>query len=173
MNKVLTILLPAAMLLLNSCGPNDQAASDQPHPLENYLLAAEPADAIPVAQAVEKLSPGEKTVVKGQVGGKVQAINEDFALMVIADSALTFCDEMEDDHCETPWDACCEDPDKIKTSRATLQILDETGAPIAATLRGLGGLKELDHISVTGTVDPSSTKENLLINASGIYIHEE
>ncbi len=74
----------------------------------------------------------------------------------------------DEDHCPTPWDACCEDPDKLARSRASVQLITD-GIPISGTLKGVGGLSELDHIIVAGTVDPSSTADNLLINSTGIY----
>ncbi len=170
-----TCLLLAGLMLLGGCGqsPPEQTESTSNQLLANYLLSSEPVDAMPVATARSEVEPGQDIILRGQVGGTLKPFNSEFAVMVIADQAVMFCDEMDDDHCETPWDACCEDADKLKMSRATVQMVDESGTPLAATLRGLGGLQELDHVSVTGTVDESSTDENLLVNASGIYIHKE
>ena len=75
----------------------------------------------------------------------------------------------DDDHCSTPWDACCEDPDKIQSMRVAVQFFDPQGNPLEADLKQDIGLKELDMVSVVGTVDEMSSASNLVIRATGIY----
>lgn len=138
--------------------------------LDAYLLATKPEGAISVTEARVQAQPGEPIVVTGQIGAVMHPFGEHFATLVLGDTGILYCDEMgDDDHCETPWDACCEDPDKIAVGRASVQLVSADGQPVPGSLRSVGGLSELDHIVVAGTVDSSSTPENLIINASGIY----
>ena len=75
----------------------------------------------------------------------------------------------DDLHCQTPWDACCEDPDKIKSMRVSVQFVDREGNPILTDLKQEIGIQELDEVTVVGTVADSSTESNLIINATGLY----
>lgn len=136
--------------------------------LGDYLLATAPTGAIPVGEARQTAQPGAEIVVAGQIGGTMQPFGASFATLVLGDEIIAFCNETGADHCATPWDACCEDPEVIQSNRASVQLV-ANGLPLPGTLRGVGGLTELDHVIVTGTVDPTSTPDNLLINATGIY----
>lgn len=169
-------VLPAAVAgLLAACGqaPEQSAPPNAGGPaLESFLLGSAPENAVPVARARANVRPGEPITLTGQVGGTEQPFTDGHALMVIADSDLVFCDEMEDDHCPTPWDACCEDPEKLRASRATIQLVDAEGAPVRGSLRGLGGLAELDTVVVQGRVAPGSNTDNLIVNATGIHVRD-
>jgi hypothetical protein len=84
-----------------------------------------------------------------------------------------FCNEIsEDDHCTTPWDACCEDIDQLKARRLSVQFVDAGGSLIEADLRSGGRVKELDHVVVVGTVAAGSTRENMIIHAQKLAVLE-
>lgn len=136
--------------------------------LNAFMLSEKPAEAVTVSEARSSAKPGESIVVSGRIGGAHEPFAEGFATLVLGDESLQYCNEIPGDACETPWDACCEDRPKIVANRASVQLLVD-GLPIAESLKGAGGLTELDQIVVSGIVDPSSTSENLIINASGIY----
>lgn len=141
--------------------------------LDAFFLEAKPEGAISVLQARSTAVPGEPIVVAGQIGAAHKPFGESFATLVMGDEAIDYCNEIHgDDGCPTPWDACCEDPDKVSAGRASVQFLAD-GKPVEGSLKGVGGLTELDHIVVTGVVDPSSTESNLIINASGLYRESE
>lgn len=93
------------------------------------------------------------------------------AMLVLGDPAkLTSCDIKDCSECPTPWDVCCDDPDDIKNFTATVQVLDADGKLIKQGLKGNHGIKELSQLIVTGTVAEGSNADNLLINATGIFI---
>ena len=131
-------------------------------------MGESPGEAITVSQARESAKPGGAIVVSGRIGASHKPFGGGFATLVLGDESLQYCNEIPGDACETPWDACCEDRPKIIANRASVQLLAD-GFPIAESLRGAGGLTELDQIVVVGFVDLSSTSDNLIINASGIY----
>ena len=95
------------------------------------------------------------------------------AVMVLADeTAITSCDLNPDDACETPWDFCCEEAAKIAASTATIQAKGPDGKVLRASFRGLGGIMELSHLVIAGTVDEASTPEALIVNATTIHVEK-
>lgn len=167
----------AACLALVACVPSETetaepaaGANAATAPAERLFLKLAPSDALSVAEARAQLAPGDTAIVAGQVGGTAQPFVEGYAAFVLADPKLMFCNEMGDDHCPTPWDACCEDPDKLSDLRASVQFDDAQGQILAVNLKGQQGLKELSHVIVTGLVAETSTPENLIILADGLYL---
>ncbi len=131
-------------------------------------LAQAPEHAKSVAEA-RSLQPGEDVVVQGVIGGVVSPFSDEFAVFVLGDDSLLYCDEMGEDHCKTPWDACCEDADLRKNSIASIQFLDAEGFPVEQSAKESFGLKELDEITVKGFVAEGSTSNNLIITATGLF----
>jgi hypothetical protein len=142
--------------------------------LPSSLLASKaPADALSVSKARENTKPGEAIVLRGKIGGRKIALLPKFAMAVLADEkAITSCNDMPGDSCKTPWDYCCESPEKLNSSTATIQVRDEKGKIVRSPLRGLGELKELSTVIVSGTVDAASTKDNLIVNAISIFVEK-
>lgn len=175
-NVILTLTATLGLLLAGCSEQPMSPISETPdtptvsaYDLEPYILSSKPDNALPVGEARQQMKPGEAIVVKGQIAATLHPFSDGYASFTLGDEVLMYCDEMgDDDHCPTPWDACCEDPDKIKINRASVQIAED-GNPLPVSLKGIGGLKELDHVIVVGTADPSSTPDNLIINATGIY----
>ena len=93
------------------------------------------------------------------------------AMVILGDpDKLTSCDIKHGDRCLTPWDVCCDDHDDIKNFTATIQIVAQDGKLVKAGLKGLKGIQELSQLIITGTVADGSNADNLLINATGIYV---
>lgn len=175
----------AGLLILVGCGGNassesaaaDKAASARCEAsileVEQVLLAEAPEGPIQPLASVRTggtYTPGDPVRVEGRIGGVEKPFTEGYALFIMADESLMFCDEMtEVMHCPTPWDACCEDPDKRRSMLALVQVVDSDGVPLEASLKGLGNLSENDSVVVTGVVDAASNSEKLVINASGIF----
>ncbi|RBP47761.1 hypothetical protein DES53_101560 [Roseimicrobium gellanilyticum] len=142
--------------------------------LPSSLLADKaPAEAVSVKKARESAKPGEAIVLRGKVGGRKIALVPKAAIAVLADEkSITSCNDMPGDSCAFPWDYCCETPEKIAASTATIQVRDEKGKVVKAPLRGLGDLKELSVVVISGTVDTASTKDNLIVNATSIFVEK-
>ena len=168
------LALGAFSLFATACGPKDQAsaspaASDTNTASIALLLTEAPANALSVTSARAQAIPGEPIQVSGQIGGTRAPFVDGYAGFVLADPELAFCNESGDDHCTTPWDACCEDPDKLKAMRVSVQFVDANGIPIQQDLKSSIGLKEQDHVTVIGTVAETSTPSNVIIHATGLY----
>lgn len=181
MNPLPSLLLTGALALLLAlagCGPQTGASgspasastpASPPPDLDALFLSSEPQGALPLASAMPSLQPGDPVVLSGQIGGTKKPFTEGFAAFILADTSLQFCDEMGSDHCPTPWDACCEDPARLRASRASVQFLAADGQPLPHSLAGVHGLAGLDHVTVVGQVAPASTPDNLQINATALF----
>ncbi|MCH2388518.1 MAG: hypothetical protein MK240_09960 [Opitutales bacterium] len=168
---ILGLSIAALGILIAGCsqsGIDVGSNAETSEKLNAYILGESPGEAITVSQARESAKPGGAIVVSGRIGASHKPFGGGFATLVLGDESLQYCNEIPGDACETPWDACCEDRPKIIANRASVQLLAD-GFPIAESLKGAGGLTELDQIVVVGFVDLSSTSDNLIINASGIY----
>ncbi len=157
---LLTLLIEIA---LGGCGnaptPTAPAAS------ANWLVAALPAGAIPVAEAKQSAREGDRIVVRGRIGGRREPMTAGVAVFVMIDPAIPHC---EIGKCKIPWDYCCETPESITTNSATVQLVGDNGKPMTIDL-GKYALKPLDEIVVVGTVGPRPTAAVFVINARQIH----
>jgi len=137
----------------------------------DLVLAEAPDGAGGVAAVRESAEAGETVVVEGVVGGRVDPIAEARAIFTLLDDVVVTCDEMgDDDHCATPWDACCEPQEKISANAATVQVVDAEGRPLRLGLAGVGGLEPLSRVRVVGTFQPSPDGAAAAINATGLHV---
>ncbi len=168
---ILSIALTA--FVLASCDrPQPDAAADESgaaSPFGSLWLDAEPPGAITVTEARANPTPGTPVTIAGKIAGTLSPFTEGYATLVLADTTLATCDLTEDDECATPWDACCELPEKVAAARLSVQVVGDDGRPVPQTLKGANGLAELAPIVVTGTVADGSTAENLIVTATGIF----
>ena len=172
-------LLFAATLLtvaLSGCGKQTTESGnngDRPSPLGSVIAATAPEGALSVVEARAQAAPGKAITLRGKVGGKMNPLSQGVAVLVLADEkAIKSCDVIPDDPCETPWDYCCEESSAIAAATATIQIRGEDGKLVRETLRNVGGLKELSHLVVSGTVDKASNEQALIVNAVKIHVEK-
>lgn len=164
------LLLP--VLLLSACEkPATQTTSTAPAiPLDSYFAAEAPASPQDIHVIRTTAKPGDQVTVSGIVMGREKPFVEGRAAFILGDpTKMTPCNKMPDDHCKTPWDACCDTPEVKREGSATIQIVDN-GRVIKQELKGVHGLKELSTVTLTGTVDKASTPEALIINASQLHV---
>lgn len=170
--------LAALTLFAAGCGkaPAPQAAASAetaPAALASVFHPVAITGAVkPIPELRTQVSPGDTVILEAKVMGTETPFVEQRALFVVGDEAtLTSCDlRGEDDHCETPWDNCCDDPDAVRAGTATIQIVDADGKVLKHTIRGVNGLKELSRVRIEGVVAPQSTRDALIINATGIEL---
>jgi hypothetical protein len=172
LSHIIAAILSSLVLVLTACGPNDSASISQTSKddiLATMQLSEAPKNVLSVASVRAQANPRTPITVRGQIGGTRLPFVDGYAGFVLADPELVFCDEMGDDHCNTPWDACCEDPDRLKAMRVSVQFVDAIGNPIQQNLQTSIGLNELDEVVVIGTVAESSTPTNVIIEATTLY----
>jgi len=170
---VLAAGLAVASLFLAGCGSEEPAESAETEGLDpridGVLLEDAPAGAVSVTELRKGAEPGAEVAVIGRVAGAREPFAEGFASLVLADASLETCERIPGDTCPTPWDACCVAPEELQASRLSVQVRGEEARPVPQTLKGAGGLTELDTLIVTGTVSEESTADNVVIEASGIF----
>jgi hypothetical protein len=170
--RILSSVAAASILLaLAALKPASAAESALP----TGLLAEKALKgAVSVTKARETAKAGESVTVRGNIGGRAVALSPKLAIAVLADEkAITPCNAIPGDSCKVPWDYCCETPEKLKAATATIQVKDAKGKLVKAPLRGLGELKELSTVIVSGTVDAASDKDVLIINATAIHVEKK
>jgi len=175
-NKRTRYLIAAALILaLAGCGgpePDQTSSPSRPDQLAHLFLENAPSIPTPVAQIVSDPVEGAEVSITGRIGGTLHPFGEGFAVFFLADDSLVFCNERPGDPCETPWDACCEDPEKITAGRLLVQFHDESGEVLPQSLEGVNGLSNLDMVTVTGTV-VGGQEGVVTIHADALFIHED
>ena len=164
-----TPLILAAILALGACNRKEAPSEADPRITERITAGTPESPGMPVKKARETGKPGEEIVVTGRIAGAKHPFSGEYATLILADDSLRTCDRIPGDTCPTPWDACCVESETIQASRLLVQLLGTNGLPLEASIKGVGGLKELDEITVVGSVDPASTSENMILNAAKIH----
>lgn len=162
------------IFLLQSCEKPDPTpqATTPAIPLAPWFTDSAPENPQPIHQIRTTAQPGDTITVSGKIMGTAKPFVEERAAFILGDPAkLTPCNEMPDDHCDTPWDTCCDTPEAKREGTATIQIIDAgSGRVLRQSLKGEHGLKELSTVTVTGTVHKDSTPQNLVINATALHV---
>lgn len=175
------VLAALGMGFLTSCGEREEetpvseeasGGASQPR-IADVFLSEKPTEATPVLSLRKVAKPGDQVIVSGKIGGAMKPFTEGFATFVLADRSLRTCDLIPEDECPTPWDACCADPEVIKAARLTVQIVDGDNVPIEKGLRTVNGLSELDELVVVGEVAEGSNADNMIVNATGIFLEKQ
>lgn len=166
-----TILTALTAFALVACQNKDDAkTSKDPSPaLQAVIDAPVEAEAADIHLVRETAKPGETLTVRGWIMGNDSPFVEGRAAFILGDpKVITACSEMPDDHCKTPWDACCDSPEDKQRATATIQIVDGDGRVLKEGIEGVEGIEKLAKLKVTGTVAEGSSAQRLVINASAI-----
>ena len=127
-------------------------------------------DSLSVVEAKKKTNSGEIIVINGFIGGRREPFTAGRASFILGDDSIKTCDEIDTDHCPTPWDACCEDRKKILSSTISIQVVDEHTNLLRGTLKGVKGLQPGRKIKVLGTINSQSIPSAMLVNAQQIEL---
>ena len=172
--KQLPFLTFGFALALASCSEKKETTDNDSSvkgSLSEIILSEKPADPVGITELRTSANPGDKVTFSGNIMGADPVFIDHRAVLIMGDPAkLTSCNLNPGDACETPWDTCCDDPDLIKASIVTVQVVDENGKPLKNGLKGVAGIKELSSLVITGEIAEGSNKENMLVNATGIFV---
>ena len=168
-------LLAIAVLALASCEKKESTAAIENAPsaaaFDAHFTDQPIADPQAIHLARTDAKPGDEIVIHGLIMGRGKVFVDGRASFLLGDrEKLTPCNVMPGDECETPWDACCDSKEAKREGIASIQIVDAEGKVLSGGLKGVKGLKELSAVTVSGTVDQSSTAENLVVNAKVIHV---
>lgn len=159
-------LLSALLLLaLPSCG---ETPAEPPPPARagapSRLLAAEPAGAVPVLEALSR--PVGETVT---VVGRLQKKHATLASFRLTDDKVQDCLRCGmPGGCKTPWDYCCHKDEMLKSS-LTAELRDAQGRPVP--VEGWG-IRELDLVVVRGVLAKGDGSRPLLLIQDGWFRRE-
>jgi hypothetical protein len=176
--KSLPLISLTSLFLFAACGdrtkstagltPPEAAASDS---VDAFFVDAAPADPQPIHLVRTTAKPGEEVTVSGRIMGRMNLFVEGRSAFILGDPAkLTPCNEIPGDECGTPWDTCCDSKEAKLEGTATIQITGADGRVLKQSLKGVHGLTELSTVTVTGTLDPASTPEAMIVNALKIHV---
>ncbi|MEX2137668.1 MAG: hypothetical protein WD894_00275 [Pirellulales bacterium] len=170
MYKMLALLVLIAAIAVG-CGRR-QSDPDNDAELtavgEQYLIEQEPADAQPVAEAIQGEDEAEVTVV-GRIGGEENPWVEDLAAFTIVDPSLKACSDIPGDMCEKPWDYCCESPDTLQTHSVTVKFADEKGTIVPVDARKLFGVEPLQTVVIKGKLRKDKSGKTAVV-AEKMYV---
>lgn len=175
--KITTAIIPsiAIAFTLASCDkPADQTPPGAPQASSEdasvKIMEARFSDTVPseVSTIEEaRTTPAKgKVTVKGTLLGRENIFADKAAIFIIGDPEKIEIEEGE----AKPWIACCTPPETVKANTITVQFLDDSGNLVMKSAKGVKGLKELDEVVISGTMDESSTKEAPILNIEGISI---
>lgn len=174
-NILLPVATALAVALFAGCGKEATSSPEGKAPAQStasaLLLDEASAGAPGIHEAVRNAAPGEVILATGRIGGVMEPLSEEYAGFVLTDERVWFCDEGEDDHCPTPWDACCEDPDKLAASRFFVQFSGDDGEPLLLNLREEIGLAENQQVLVRARLGPANAASGpRVLEAEGLRI---
>jgi len=169
-------LLSLAILFLTACGsdsPEPQSASTTVDPEIHSVFTAVSSDLapLPIPRARAEKVPGDTVLLEGRIMGVMEPFVKGRSVFVLGDNdVISPCSDMATDHCDTPWDACCDPNDVRVNGTATIQIVDEHGQVLRQGLEGVNGLAKLSSVRVAGTVNSTSSPQRLIVNATAIEL---
>lgn len=173
--KLTKLLALGLALTLASCSDKKEVSQQEnadKAPSAQLVLDSAPEKAIDIADMRKSAKPGDTVTFTGEVIGSKAVFMDGRAVMIMGDpKKLTSCDKNPDDQCSTPWDVCCDDPDVITASIVTVQVIDDSGKPVKSSFKDMVGVSELSTVTVNGSVAESSNEANMIVNATGIFVH--
>ena len=157
--RIITPLAILALTLIVGCGPKKQETQAVTIP-STLKLSAQPGSGLFVQDAYKSAKAGETITLQGLAGGSTPTFNETYAIFTVTN--------------RTAAKSCCASCTDVKVAKATVQVKGTDGKVLKASLAEFNDLADGGKVTVVGTVD-SSYKEgaNLLINATGIFVHKE
>ncbi len=171
--RSLSRLLGAILCLGAGCRDSQPPPEDENHRAgvlpAGLFLAAPPPAARDVREVKRDPRDGDAVVIRGRVGGGKHPFVPGRAVFLLSDLSLRPCSANPDDRCPTPWDYCCEPPDRIAARTIAVEVVDAGGRPLAVGLEGVGSLRASAEVVVRGrvSVGPAQTA---VIRAEGIHV---
>jgi hypothetical protein len=148
----------------------ESKASTKLHLSEEFITDKFIKNGISIIEAKALNIPNTELVVNGFIGGLRKPFATHRATFVLADESLERCDEIDDDHCNTPWDVCCEDRNKVMLGTLTVQFTDTNGSVLRGNIQNIHRLRPGIGIQIHGKVAKESLPNAMVINASKFMI---
>ncbi len=167
-------LITLALIAAAGCGEGGQESAPPTAtvaPPAELFVTDRPSDAPGVTKAKASTSIGDSIRFLARVGGRPEPFVNGHAIFVAADTALVSCELMGDeDHCDIPWDYCCEDMTSLRNGTVTIRLVDESGRPLRASAEGMGGLEKSKFILVEGVVHDRNDDGVFVVDATQVWV---
>lgn len=134
--------------------------------LSQIVQTAPAPQAIGVAAARAETATGEPVVMSGRIKDFIDGA----AVFTMVDSVIPACNDIPGDECETPWDYCCEPPDKLAKHSATVKVVGADNSPLMTSLKGVQSIDHLTTVTVEGKAE-RDPQGNLTVSANRIYVN--
>ena len=176
--KNIAIISTILAVSLSACKESQSTSTAEITTPDQALQKYFTEDEIPAGESISvirgKAKPGDEISLNGLVMGREKVFVDGRASFVLGDpTTITPCNKMgEDDHCATPWDACCDSKEALRNGIASIQIVGEDGRVLTGNIKGTQGLKELSSVTVKGKVAPQSSPDAFIVNATEIHVSE-
>lgn len=160
------ILSLIASLALTACGDKETAPASpaDASPLSSLLTPIPAKETAVDVAAARALSPGDQVTLRARLIGAADIFAETQAMLILGDPAFVKPNYAK----PKPYLACCT-PAELKAAHTiTAQAVGADGLPLPHSFKGLGGLKELDYVIISGCIAPESTPQAPLLNISAI-----
>ena len=125
MKQIFTILLVTA---LTACGGKEES-NVQPTVVSLELPSlfftdTRPNDVKDLVEVKKTAKKGDEVTFLARIGGRGNAsFVKTVSMMIVADPSLVSCELMgEEEHCATPEDYCCEDPELRAQGLGTIRL---------------------------------------------------
>ena len=179
--SILLTLAAVSVLGLSACteSATDEANENGDEPAQTAIsvpatlfATTAPGDARPLFEAKSAAKQGDRVVFEARVGGRKAPFVENRAVFFVTDPSILSCDQLHGDTCATPWDYCCEAQDNLLANMATVQVVDDSGQPLKASLEEEHGLEPLKTVIIVGTVNQMDDAGTFVVNAESIHVKE-
>jgi hypothetical protein len=162
------VLVAALLVGCSQTTPTDAGKVETPPPvsepgkLEPLVMTAKPADAITVRETLTR-KDGDKVVVTGQVPTeKVKPYNTAVAAFIMLSHEDMAKEEVREEF-ECSDAATCPSCRKLLDKLGVrVELVDASGAPVAASLEGFRGLKPGSTITVEGEIKRDGKDKKLV-----------
>ncbi len=171
-----TIMAILLLVFLIGCGKaetNDVQETLTASIPSSFFVSTRPTDVADLVTVKETANVGDEVTFLARIGGRKNAsFIPSIAMMIVADPGLISCELMSDspDHCATPEDYCCENPNKLINSLGTIRFLDDQGEMYPFSVEGSGGMETLKYVVVTGQVHDINENGVFIVDASEIWV---
>ncbi|HBJ34243.1 MAG TPA: hypothetical protein DDZ51_05650 [Planctomycetaceae bacterium] len=172
MKMVYSLGMLSFTLLAVGCGPSEVETVKDEVGIQSdsqYLADVEPAGAMPVSEAREKVEDGQNVTLVGLIGGSTKPFVDGLAAFTIVDPKVPYC--AADEGCPTPWDYCCQTA-AVRDNIATIKVVDGAGKPVMGDAKKMLNVKELSTVVVQGKAKRDD-QGNLAIAATKVFVKQD
>ena len=149
--------------LFTACGDGKPAPGTAPASpaAQQLVLAKDPGAAESVVDAKTKGARPDVVVV-----GRISEVVKGKVAFTLMDTELAYCGEVKpEDDCKTPWDYCCESPERRTANSVFVEARGTDQKPLASALPDL---RLLDKVKVKGKLEVDA-HGNFVLLATGLW----